>query len=314
LVELTSRLYGPAVSGSSYAAAMTTFDVAAEPPLDPAGDELPEKPQVSLVSLSPSRAGDFMRCPLLYRFRVIDRLPEPPSPAATRGTLVHAVLEQLFELPAAARTVEAARSLVPESWAELLASDEDLGELFVDDDGTMADEWLNGTERLLDTYFSLEDPRRLEPADRELEISVRLADGLVLRGIVDRLDVAPDGAMRVVDYKTGKAPRIDFEQKAMFQMRFYALALWRARGVVPQLLQLMYLTDGQVMRYEPDERDLLAMERKLKALAAAITRAATSGDWRPSPSKLCDWCAHRAICPAWGGTPPELPAETPTPA
>jgi putative RecB family exonuclease len=267
--------------------------------------------QAPAVSLSPSRAGDFMTCPLLYRFRVIDRLPEPPSPAATRGTLVHAVLEHLFDLPAAGRTLDAAQSLVPGAWCQLLTSDDELAELFADDDGTRAEEWLQGTEQLLSTYFSLEDPRRLEPADRELEISVTLDDGLVLRGIVDRLDVAADGAMRVVDYKTGKAPRVDFEQKALFQMRFYALALWRSRGIVPRLLQLMYLTDGQVMRYEPDETDLLAMERKVAALADAITRATASGDWRPRPSKLCDWCAHRELCPAWGGTPPDLPSPTP---
>ncbi|NLG21049.1 MAG: PD-(D/E)XK nuclease family protein, partial [Actinomycetales bacterium] len=47
-------------------------------------------------ALSPSRASDFMQCPLLYRFRVIDRLPEPPSAAAARGTLVHAALERVF--------------------------------------------------------------------------------------------------------------------------------------------------------------------------------------------------------------------------
>ena len=50
-------------------------------------------------ALSPSRASDFMNCPLLYRFRVVDRLPEAPSPAATRGTVVHTVLERLFDLP-----------------------------------------------------------------------------------------------------------------------------------------------------------------------------------------------------------------------
>ncbi|NUP20980.1 MAG: DUF2800 domain-containing protein, partial [Streptomyces sp.] len=51
---------------------------------------------IAPASLSPSRASDFMQCPLLYRFRVIDRLPEKPSAAATKGTLVHAVLERLF--------------------------------------------------------------------------------------------------------------------------------------------------------------------------------------------------------------------------
>ena len=64
------------------------------------------------TSLSPSRAGDFMQCPLLYRFRVIDKLPEKPTAAATRGTVVHAVLERLFDAPAGERSAPRARSLV----------------------------------------------------------------------------------------------------------------------------------------------------------------------------------------------------------
>lgn len=266
------------------------------------------------VTLSPSRAGDFLTCPLLYRFRVIDRLPEPPSQAATRGTVVHAVLEQLFELPPRDRSLEAATALVPTVWRELLHGDESLAELFADDhDGALASSWLEGTEDLLATYFSMEDPQRLQPAEREMALSVELESGLVLRGYVDRLDVAPDGALRVVDYKTGRAPRVDFEQKALFQMRFYALALWRMRGEVPRLLQLMYLGDGQFVRYEPDVDDLLAMERKLHALAEAITRATDLGDWRPRRSRLCDWCAHQARCPEFGGTPPPLPTRDPQP-
>ena len=113
--------------------------------------------------------------------------------------------------------------------------------------------------------------------------------------------------MRVVDYKTGRSPADAFVQKAMFQMRFYALALWRARDEVPRLLQLLYLGDGQVISYEPDEADLLATERKVLALAAAIAQATERGDWQPRPSRLCDWCSHRSLCPAWGGSPPPLP-------
>src|SRR5215203_6532333 len=70
-------------------------------------------------SLSPSRAADFKTCPLLYRFRTIDRLPERKSLAAVRGTLVHSVLEKLYDLPPAARTVEAAQELLTPAWAEL---------------------------------------------------------------------------------------------------------------------------------------------------------------------------------------------------
>jgi len=260
-------------------------------------------------SLSPSRAGDFLTCPLLYRFRVVDRLPEPPSLAAVRGTLVHAVLEHLFDRPAPDRTPEAARSLVEPEWERLAAEEPELAGLF--DGGEELAAWLEGAGLMLDRYFTLEDPRRIEPADRELSVEAELASGLHLRGYIDRLDVAPGGEMRIVDYKTGTAPPEEFEARALFQMRFYALAVWRTRGRVPSMLQLMYLGNGEIVRYQPDESDLLATERKVEALWQAIERALRSGDWRPRPGRVCEWCAHQAICPAFGGTPPPLPADLP---
>jgi len=257
-------------------------------------------------SLSPSRAGDFMTCPLLYRFRVIDRIPERPSREAVRGTVVHQVLEDLFDLPPASRTLDQAASMLPAAWDVVREQDEAAAtELFAT--AEEAQEWLASAVPLLETYFRLEDPLRLDPAERELRVETTLDDGLVLRGYVDRLDRNAAGDTRVVDYKTGKAPGEGFEQKALFQMRFYALVLWRATGTVPRMLQLLYLGNEQVLRYEPEESDLLATERKVKALWSAIQRAHESGDWRPNPSKLCGWCDHQAICPAYGGTPPPLP-------
>ncbi|MGO9079331.1 MAG: RecB family exonuclease [Streptosporangiaceae bacterium] len=257
-------------------------------------------------SLSPSRAGDFMTCPLLYRYRVIDRLPEPPSPAAARGTLVHAVLERLFDEPAARRTPQAAHALLTPQWDRLVSEEPELAGLFADD-GERAT-WLAEATAMLDRYFTLEDPTRLEPAHRELSVQVALDSGLTLRGYIDRLDIAPTGEIRIVDYKTGTAPREEFEARALFQMKFYALVMWRTQGTVPRLLQLMYLGNGEIVRYAPDEADLTATERKINALWQAIERARQAGDWRPRPSRLCGWCAHQALCPAFGGTPPPLPA------
>jgi putative RecB family exonuclease len=165
---------------------------------------------------------------------------------------------------------------------------------------------------MLDRYFTLEDPRRIEPAHRELCVEAELPSGLRLRGYIDRLDVAPGGEMRIVDYKTGGSPPEEFEARALFQMRFYALTLWRAQGRVPKLLQLMYLGNGEIVRYEPDEADLLATERKVVALWQAIERARVNRDWRPRPGRICDWCAHQAICPAFGGTPPPIPEDLPS--
>lgn len=220
--------------------------------------------------------------------------------------MVHAVLERLFDFPAAERTAAQARALLQPEWERLLAQEPHLVQLF--ETSTELDEWLSSARDLLDAYFALEDPTRLQPAERELYVECDLDSGLRLRGYVDRVDVAPGGAVRVVDYKTGRAPREGFEAKAMFQMRFYALVLWRLSGEVPRLLQLLYLGSGEVLRYEPDEADLLATERKLAAVWEAIQRATQRSDWRPRPSKLCDWCDHQALCPAFGGSPPPLPS------
>src|SRR5690606_8551958 len=156
-------------------------------------------------------------------------------------------------------------------------------------------------------YFGLEDPNRLEPEGRELALDVALPDGPALRGLIDRVDVAPDGAVRIVDYKTGRAPRPEYEGAVLFQMRFYALLLLLTRGEVPRLLQVLYLRDGTVLRHSPDRAEIEATERKVRALWRTIQDVARTGDWRPRPSALCDWCAHRDLCPAFGGTPPAVP-------
>ncbi len=284
-------------------------DLAADPAdqRTTAADTTPRRP-----SLSPSRAADFKTCPLLYRFRTIDRLPERKSRAAVRGTLVHAVLERLYDLPAAQRTVAAARELVEPAWAQL-REEPGVAELFEPVEGEPAAEdlgsWLASAGALVETYFRLEDPTRIQPEGREELVEVTLPDGLLLRGYVDRLDVARNGALRVVDYKTGGMPREAFEAKALFQMKFYALVLWRTRGVVAAQLKLIYLKDGDVLTYGPDEAELLRFERTLQAIWAAISTAVETGDFRPNRSRLCSWCDHQAFCPSFGGTPPPFPAE-----
>lgn len=276
-----------------------------------------------VASLSPSRAGDFLTCPLLYRLRSIDRLPEPPGPPAARGTLVHAVLERLFDRPAITRTPETAVALVPEAWDAIIAKEPHLaGLLFGPDDAW--DTWLAtqqvgdfdsaAQERFLTEaagyvrrYFDVEDPTRLEPAERELPVSVTLPSGLVMRGIVDRIDRAPNGALRIVDYKTGRSPGEGWESKALFQMRFYGVILWRLYGQVPARLQLLYLGNQERLTLDPTEAELSATQAKVQALWEAIERATQSGDWQPRPSKLCNWCSFQTLCPEFGGTPPELP-------
>lgn len=260
-----------------------------------------------LGSLSPSRAADFLSCPLMFRFRTVDRLPEPSSPEAVQGTLVHKVLEDIFDLPALERTRQRAHAMLEPTWAALRAEDPRVNGIL---DGLDETAWLRSAGEAVDRWFGLEDPTRLEPAEREALVECLLDSGLMLRGIIDRIDVAPDGAVRISDYKTSTAVAEGFEARALFQLRFYGLMIWRTRGVVPSVIRLVYLGDGQIVSYEPDEADLVATERKVHAIWAAIREARETGDYRPSPGRNCDWCVHHALCPVFGGTPPPLRART----
>lgn len=271
-------------------------------------------PPTPRPALSPSRATDFKQCPLLYRFRAIDRLPEATSAAQLRGSVVHAALEQLYGIPAGLRSPDTARSLVQRAWDQMVAAEPELaGEL----DPGQPTQLLEDARALVSGYYRLEDPTRFDPQCCEQRVEVELADGTLLRGCIDRIDVAATGELRVVDYKTGKAPpaaRALAEFKAMFQMKFYAVALFRSRGVPPTRLRLIYLADGQLLDYSPDRDELLRFEKTLMAIWRAIQSAGETGDFRPNPSRLCDWCPHQQRCPAFGGTPPPYPGWPTEPA
>ena len=254
--------------------------------------------------LSPSRASDYQQCPLLYRLRAIDRLPEPKTLPQVKGNLVHAVLEYMHAQPRPERTYPAAVKQLKPHWAAMVEADAELSELVPETD---LYDFLVDCRTLLRGYFEMENPQGFDAHAVEMYVDTVLPNGVPVRGFIDRVDVAPTGQVRVVDYKTGRAPGAGFEGKALFQMRFYGLVIWRRTGRVPDLLQLVYLGDGTIIRYEPDEADLLGLERNVRAVWAAIEQAVTTRDFRPNPSRLCGWCDFKPLCPAFGGTPPELP-------
>lgn len=261
-----------------------------------------------LTSLSPSRANDFTQCPLKYRLRTIDRLPEPPSQAAFRGTVVHAVLEKLFTLPATDRTVEAAGMMIVPAFTELVDKDPTVLEIF-EADGEK-ETFFTAAKALLDSYFALEYPEHLEPAETEKYVTTTLESGLELRGFIDRVDVAPGGEKRLVDYKTGKQPKPQYGREAKFQMGFYALVDYRLTGQLVHTLALMYLGSRSILRSNPTMADLERTEFEITEIWNGIVAAAESDRWRPKKSPLCNWCTFKPICPAWGGTPPPTPEIT----
>lgn len=252
-------------------------------------------------ALSPSRVTAFTDCALAFRFAVLDRLPEPPSPAATKGTLVHAALERLYDLPPAARTVGAAVAALGQAHVAL-RDDPDLTGLGLDEEAEAA--FVADAERLVRRVFELEDPTRVRAVGLELKLQADVG-GVALRGIIDRLDLTDDGELLVTDYKSGRAPSERFEKSKLEGVNVYALLVERVFGVRPVAVQLLYLGDPLAIICTPTEQSGRFVEQKIGAVWQTIMRANAGDSFKPKPGKLCDWCSYKTFCPAFGGDPDE---------
>lgn len=252
------------------------------------------------MSLSPSAVSSFTSCPLAFKFSYLDRLPEPPSAAASRGTLVHRALERLLDRPPAERSLATALTDLDTALAELIDHPE-FAELDLDEAGWRA--FRTEAERLIQKYFELEDPATVRPIGLELKLEARLGERIRLRGIIDRLELDAQGELVVTDYKTGAAPREQHERSRLAGVHIYALLCEQMLGRRPARVQLLYLSTPEAIIAEPSEQSITGVTRKTRAVWSAIERACARDDFRPNRSALCSFCTFKPYCPAWGGEP-----------
>jgi putative RecB family exonuclease len=251
-------------------------------------------------TLSPSKITAFTNCPLAFRFSVVEHLPEPPSPPALKGTLVHRALELLFtECPPGSRSRDAAQKALDAAWRELQDGDE-LDGLRLDEAETIA--FLVDARVLVDRYLELEDPDGVRAIGLELNLSTEI-DGITVRGIIDRLDELDDGSLAVVDYKTGRAPRTEQSKSRLSGVQMYALMCEAELGRRPSVVRLLYLRDRIVISAAPTDQAMRGTRQRALGVWSAIERACKEDDFRPNPSSLCRFCAFQAYCPSFGGGP-----------
>lgn len=257
------------------------------------------------TSLSPSKVSAFKDCALAFRFAAIDRLPEPPSPQAAKGTLVHRALELLFwEEDPGRRSRRAAGEKLSRAAGEVLDAPEYAGLELV---GSAREEFLADAASLLDNYFLLEDPDAVAVIGTELRVTVRRG-GMVLRGIIDRLELDDAGELVVTDYKTGRAPSEGHEQGKLDGVHFYAFLCEELLGRRPARVQLLHLREPMTISTVPSEQSVRGLYLRASAIWSAVERACEEDDFRPRPGPLCPSCAFQAYCPAVGGDLSLLPA------
>ena len=259
------------------------------------------------TSLSPSRVEAFTSCPMAFRFASIEKLPEPPSIHATKGSMVHRVLELLFMRPAAERTEATAQPAYEQAMAEYRQDPEFtlLGLTDAEAQAFFADAW-----SLVQAYFRMEDPTTIREIGLELRLEAQVGS-LTLRGIIDRLELDAEGGLVVTDYKTGRAPSPQFQQKSLGGVHFYSFLCESVLGRRPSAIRLMYLRTGEMITATPTAQSVRFLTTRTTAVWQAVERACVSGNFQPRAGALCNSCAFKPWCPAFGGDPSLAAVEAP---
>lgn len=250
------------------------------------------------TALSPSKISTFTECPRRFQYSAIERLEEPPTIWTLKGTLVHSALEALFCLPGPRRTQAECLAALDHASTDTRFREE-LASLGLSEHEEAR--FIEDSASLVENYFMLEDPREIDAIGVELRVDTELALGgtaepLLLRGIIDRLDRDADGGLTIVDYKTGRAPMLGREREKLAAVETYALLCERAIGVRPVAVKLLYLRDRLVVERGISDREVARQQRRASEVWRAIGRSYATGSFRPSPSRLCAYCAFNDRC------------------
>jgi DNA helicase II / ATP-dependent DNA helicase PcrA len=243
--------------------------------------------------LSATAVETYETCPLQFKFEREWKLSRRVHAAMQYGAAIHRVLRTYFDAARLGRT----------------KSDEELLQLFTEDlaasgiqDDYQRHLYLEqGLEQLKDFFAGAHASATLEVMHTEEWFDVQIA-GTKVAGRIDRMDRAPDGSVKIVDYKTGKA-RSQEDADESLQLSIYAMAACEKWGYRVGELAFHNLEGNVSVVSKRTEFQLEEARDRVRNVARHIA----DGNFEPKLGFHCTFCAFRGLCPAREKQVPNLP-------
>lgn len=264
--------------------------------------------QPRLLSVSPSRLGQWLTCPRAYRMIYLDRPRRPQTPQRaiiSVGNSVHATLSRFWDLPHAQRTPQEVEALLAQAWQ--VSGFADVGD---------SEQWRERASAWVVNYLRSID-RFAEPVAIERTVAMPTGD-LAIAGRVDRVEERA-GELIVIDYKTGAKAAEEGAARTSLALGLYALALSRMFRRPVRTVELHHLPTGMRDVHTHTDESLARKLAEAESIGVDLRAAhedfavagAESAMFEPVTSALCRWCPVQAHCqpglaigppqPGWAG-------------
>ena len=233
-------------------------------------------------TISESKSKTFKDCQLKYRYKYVDRLPEPEAAntdALQFGSFIHKIFEDGYQ----ATSLDQLTVIAEEAKKDYKFSDSYLPKI-----KTCLENFLRFNATLAETVST----------EMVYEVVYDEKKDIKFNGIIDRVIKGRDGGYLVIDYKTSKRELSDLELYQNRQMQGYALAIHKKLGVpLDNIVVAHYypLTNhfitckysaNQIKHYIKEKVDQIWKIRKMK-----------KDQFQAMQNQFCNWCAYQTVCP-----------------
>lgn len=244
------------------------------------------------MRLSYSSIDTYQSCPLKYKYRQIDRIPEPKSKEALFGTLIHSTMKFIHTPALLPPSFEQAIDHFSRGWREDVF-DSPLEERAA---------FTQGVD-MIRRYYETNDITSAVIVDLESRFQIEIGNEQlgqhIIAGSIDRIDKTTDG-YEIIDYKTTKKMPPQSKVDEDLQLTVYFKAFLERYPAERERIgnitvSLYFLKHGVKLSAKRTMEDLARLDERVFEVIEHIQKE----EFEPNLSPLCDWCGFQKICPLW---------------
>ena len=254
------------------------------------------------LSFSQMRAFD--SCPLQYKFAHILKIPQRGRPQLVFGQSIHDAIYEFTKEDFLRRNGGQAGLFGKAHEIDGKISLKRLLEIYqqkwIDewyDNKAQKKQYFESGKEILGNFhrdfYTRESRKIMEIKGRpalELDFNLKIGEEKIY-GKIDRVDCDENGKIIIIDYKTGE-PKEKLALDDKNQLLIYQIALQKAYGIIPNILEYYYLTNGSRIEFIGSKQELDSIEDKIKNVGKQIN----DSNFAATPGHQCRTCDFKDIC------------------